>query len=165
MSLDYVSSRSHGFMFKENPGSDEGYLSLHYWPGKPNGSQNNRDSSLLLFVSKNQKNQDPIAEEPHGLDMGYRVIKLELSRKLYSWLTSILSSRSAVQLLEGRANISLPHCGFCSLSVCHTGCDHWCNTDLLTAFRLDLRSWGCKTGQNGAWEGHGPWWRAHCFTE
>lgn len=82
MSLDNVSSRSHGFIFKENSGSDEGCLSMHYWPGKPNGSQNNRDSSLLLFAAKNQKSQDPTAEEPHGLDMGHRVIKLELSRKL-----------------------------------------------------------------------------------
>lgn len=38
--------------------------------GNPNVSQNNRDSSLLLFATKNQKDQDPIAEEAHGLDMG-----------------------------------------------------------------------------------------------
>ena len=38
--------------------------------GNSNGSQNNRDSLLLLFATKNQKNQDPIAAEAHGLAMG-----------------------------------------------------------------------------------------------
>lgn len=36
----------------------------------PNVSQNNRDSSLLLFATKNQENPDPIAEDAHGLAMG-----------------------------------------------------------------------------------------------
>lgn len=71
MSLDNVSSRSHSFIFKENPESVEGYLSTHYWTEKPQClPQNNRDSSLILFATKNQENPDPIAEEAHGLAMG-----------------------------------------------------------------------------------------------
>lgn len=74
-----------------------------------NGSQNNRDHfhcSYLPLRTRRYKTQDPIAEGPHGLDMGHEGMKLKLNRKL-NLLTSIQSARGVGQLLEGRVPASL----------------------------------------------------------